>query len=79
LLVHLGNFFLNTVPRELFPSTNGVIDSLIKGIELRKELKLFLGLLKFGVLLVGKSEEGLTSIVRIKSSLSDVVLFLELS
>jgi hypothetical protein len=76
-LVHLGDLFLNTSPRELLPLTNLIIDFLVKRIELIEEVKLLRGFLKVGVLLVGKTEEGLTSIVRFESSISDVKLFSE--
>jgi hypothetical protein len=78
-LNHFVNFVDNFCPWNFTPLGDGVLDLTVEGVKFIKELNLIGGLDQHGVLGVGETKEGLTSVERVKLTLSDRVLIRELT
>lgn len=77
LLCHASDFFNDIKPLNIFPFGKSVLYFGVEVVKLIEEFNLLFGFVKLWVLLVWKTKEFLSTVVREELSFSDKIFFLE--
>jgi len=77
LLRHVCDFFNDIKPLNILPFGKSVLYFRVEVVKLVEEFNLLIGFHKLWVLLVWKTEEFLSTVVRVELSFSDKIFFLE--